>query len=337
MKPALRLSLSLSMLSCLPLMLVHATAGAQAPAPAAATNWPTRVVTIIAPFAAGGPVDLEARIYAKKMGELTSQKVVVDYKPGAASSIGAGYVARAAADGYTLLVGTAGLPLMPSQFKNLPFDILRDLAPISQMSERTSLLITHNAYPPKNLKEHFAYAKANPEKATYGYSSGSSLLVGSWLHNLSGTKVTFVGYKGVGPASTDLMAGRLDLLSSTIAAALPLMKSGKIRALSVLGTRRNKLTPDLPTVPEQGVPEFDYAGNWFGFLAPSATPPAVLNRLAELTQAVARAPDVLSQLDAQGSIMVASRPEEFRKLIATEKVRWERVLKESGIQLGEGD
>ena len=157
------------------------------------------------------------------------------------------------------------------------------------MSERTSLLITENGYPPANLREHFAYAKANPEKPTYGYSSGSSLLVGSWLHSLSGTRVTFVGYKGVGPASTDLIAGRLDLLSSTIAAALPLMKAGKVRAISVLGTRRNKLLPDLPTVPDQGLPEFEYAGNWFGVLAPAATPPDVINRLAELCQQLARA------------------------------------------------
>lgn len=304
---------------------------------ALAQAWPSRPVAIIAPFAAGGPVDLEARIYAKKLGELTGQKVLVDYKPGAASSIGAGYVARAAADGHTLLVGTAGLPLMPSQFKSLPFDIVRDFAPISQLSERTSLLITHPQYAAANLREHFAFARANPEKPTYGYSSGSSLLVGSWLHSLSGTRVTFVGYKGVGPASADLMAGRLDLLSSTIAAALPLMKAGKVRALSVLGTRRNKLLPDLPTVPEQGLPEFEYAGNWFGLLAPAATPPEVLNRLSELCQALARAPDVLAQLDAQGSIMIASRPAEFRKLIVTEKARWERVLKEAGIQLGEGD
>jgi len=315
----------------LSLLLVTSPAFAQG----AGATYPSRTITIIAPFAAGGPVDVESRVYAKKLTEMTGQKVVVDYKPGANSSIGGAYVARATPDGYTLLVGTAGLPLIPTQYKNLSYDVLKDLAPLSQMSERTSVLLMRSSFPAKNFKEYAAYARANPEKVTYGYSSGSSHLVGAWLHNLAGLKVTFVGYKGVGAATADLFGERLDLLSSTLAVSLPIMKSGKARGLVIMGMRRSKLVPDLPTVPEQGLPEFDFAGNWFGFLAPAATPPDVINKLVELFVTMAQSPDIVAQLEAQGSTAIGSRPPEFRKLIAAEVVRWAKVAKDSGIELGD--
>jgi tripartite-type tricarboxylate transporter receptor subunit TctC len=315
----------------LALMLAASPALAQSPG----ANYPSRTITIIAPFAPGGPVDVESRIYSKKLTEMTGQKVVVDYKPGANSSIGGAYVARATPDGYTLLVGTAGLPLIPTQYKDLPYDILKDLAPLSQMSERTSVLLMRPGFPARNFKEYAAYSRANPEKVSYGYSSGSSQLVGAWLHNLAKLKVTFIGYKGVGAATADLMSDRLDLLSSTLAVSLPMMKSGKARGLVILGMRRSKLVPDLQTVPEQGLPEFDFAGNWFGFLAPGATPPDVINKLVELLVSMAHAPDVVAQLEAQGSTAIGSKPPEFRKLIATEVVRWAKVAKDSGIELGD--
>jgi len=317
--------------SAVALMLVCGPVFSQA----AGSAYPTRPVTVIVPFAAGGPADLEARIYAKKMGELTGQRIVTDYKPGANSTIGASFVARAPADGYTLLVGTAGLPLMPTQYPKLPFNILKDFAPISQMSERTSVLLSSPSFPAKNFREYVAYAKKNPGKVTYGFSSGSSHLVGAWLHNLSDIKVTFVGYKGVGPASADLMANRLDLLSSTLAVSLGLMKSGKANGLAILGTKRSRLVPDLQTVPEQGVPEFDFAGNWFGFLAPAGTPAEVINKLVDICTSMADAPDVVAQLEAQGSTAIGSKPAEFRQLIASETARWAKVVKDSNIVLGD--
>ena len=305
------------------------------PGAVAAQAFPNKTISFISPFAAGGPAELEARIYAKKLGEITSQRVIIDPRPGANGAIGANYVARSTPDGYTLLIGTASLPLMPTQYKTLPFDILKDFAPLSQLSERTSMLLMRPGFPASNFREYIAYAKANPEKVTYGFSSGSSHLVGAWLNNLANIKVTFVGYKGVAPATTDLMGERLDLLSSTAAVSVPLIKSGKARGLVILGMRRTKLMPDLQTVPEQGLPEFDFAGNWLGFLAPAATPAPVLNKLVDTFVAMAAAPDVLAQLEAQGSTAVGSKPAEFRKLIATEIGRWAKVAKDSGIELAD--
>ena len=331
-RSSLPLGLSLmSSFAVLSLLCVSSSALAQGTAP----KFPSKLLTFISPFAAGGPAELEARVYAKKMAEITNQKVIVDAKPGANSTIGAAYVARAPADGYTLLVATAGLPLMPTQYKTLPFDILKDFAPITQMSERTSVLLMRPGFPAKNFKEFVAYAKAHPGEVTYGFSSGSSQLVGAWLNNLANTKVTFVGYRGVAPATTDLMGERLDLLSSTLAVSLSLMKTGKARGLVILGMRRSKLVPDLQTVPEQGLPEFDFAGNWFGLVAPAATPPETLNRLHELCIEITKAPDVLAQMDSQGSTPVGSTPAEFRKLIATEVVRWAKVAKDANIELGD--
>ena len=319
-----RMSWSASVLFC---FLTPHPALAQGSAPA----FPSRTTIFIAPFSPGGPVDVESRIYAKKWIEMTGQKVVVDYKPGAASSIGAAFVAKSPADGYTLLIGTAGFPLMPVLAKDLPFDVLKDFTPISQMSARTTVLLTRPAFPPKNFREYVDYAKKYPGKITYGFS-GASLVAGSWLHSLNNVKVTYIGYKGVGSATADLLGGRLDVLPSTLAVALPLIKAGKAGGLVILSSRRTNLLPNLQTVGEQ-LPEFEYAGNWFGLLAPGGTPADVVDKLSKLFMDMAKAPDVVSQLDAQGSFAVGNTPADFKKLISTEVSRWQRVMKENGINL----
>jgi len=300
--------------------------------------YPAKPVVFIAPFAAGGPVDIESRIYAKKMGEVTGQRIIVDYKPGGGSSIGALYVAKSQADGYTLLIGTGGFTILPNQYKNLPYDTIKDFAPISQMSQRTTVLLTRPSFPAKTFTAYVAYARSNPAQINYGVF-GASLVVGAWLHNISGTKVTFVKYRGVGPATVDLMAERLDVMPSTLAAALPLIKSGKVNALAIMGARRSQLLPNVATVAEQGTADIDYkewaefSGNWFGFLAPSATPAVTINKLAEIFGAIAKSPDIVAELEGQGSAAIGSTPAQFRKLVATEVVRWQKVMQETGITL----
>lgn len=311
-------------------VLLSGTVGAQETASA----YPTKPVVVVAGIAAGGPIDREARLYTAKIATYLGQQFILDFKPGGAGTIGAGHVAKAKPDGYTLLVVSAGFTVFPAFYKNLPFDIITDFAPISVMSERTSVLQVHPAFLAKTFAEYVAYAKAHPGKVNYGTTGAGGIahLAGAWLHSATNTSVTFVPYKGTGILLLELVAGRIDVASGTLISALPLIKAGKTRALAILNDQRSKLLPDVPTVAEQGVPGYNYS-NWIGFLAPSATPPAIISKLREAFVKVAHAPDIAAQLEAAGSIPVGSTPAEFRQLIISETARWQKVVKETGTKL----
>ncbi len=299
-----------------------------------ADNYPSRAVTVVAAIAPGGGIDTEARTYVTKVSALLGQSFVLDFKPGAAGTIGAGYVAKARPDGYTLHVVAGGFSVFPAFYKDLSFDVVRDFAPISLMSERTSVLQVAPNFPAKNFAEFIAYAKANPGKVNYGTTGAGSIthLAGAWLADATNTKFTFIHYKGTGPLLLELMAGRLDVGSGILAAALPYVKSGKTRAIAMMNEKRSKLLPGLPTVAEQGAAGFNYT-NWMGFLAPAATPPAIVNKLSENFAKVARSPDVVSALEAEGSSAVGSTPAQFRQLIVTESARWQKIVQDAGITL----
>ncbi len=318
--------------SAVVLALFSGGAGAQG----SAATFPSRPITIISPFAPGGSVDIESRLYAPVASKILGQPFVVDYKAGGGTTIGIGYVVKAAPDGYTLLGHTTAMTVVPAFYKDLPFNIVKDLAPVSLMAMRTSALMASNTFPPKNFAEYIAYARANPGKVNYATAGNGEIshLAGAWLHSLTGTTVTFVPFKGTGPALQELMSGRVDISSGIMSAALPLLQSGKVRILAVLGHQRAKQYPDIPTVAEMGVPGYDYTA-WMGFLAPSATPPAIVNKLSEAFAQVVKTPEIARVLEGQSATPVGSTPAQFKQLISTEVARWKKVVDDSGITLAE--
>jgi len=311
-------------------LLGSATALAQG----AADSYPSRPVTVVAAIAAGGGIDIEARQYLNKLSPMMGQNFVLDFKPGAAGTIGANFVARARPDGYTLHVVAGGFTVFPAFYKDLPFDVVKDFAPISQMSERTSVLQVANGFPAKTFPEFVAYAKANPGKVNYGTTGPGSIthLSGAWLSDVTGIKLTFIHYKGTGPLLVELMAGRLDVGSGILSAALPYVNGGKTRAIAMMNNKRSKLLPNLPTVEEQGVPGFNYV-NWMGFLAPAGTPAPIVDKLSDNLAKVARLPEIVAMLEKDGSNAIGGTPGQFRTLIVSEAARWKKIVDETGITL----
>lgn len=301
-----------------------------------ADAYPSKPFVFVVPVAVGGPNDLEARLYAAKMSGLTGQQFIVDNKPGAGTRIGTAYVAKAKPDGYTLLVVTGNFTTIPALHKDLPFDTIRDFAPVSLMSKRPLVLFSYPSFPAKTFGEYIAYAKANPGKINFGTTGvgGISHLLGSWMHSATNTKVTFIPYKGTGPMLPDLFAGRVDVHVTILPYTLPLIKSGKVRPLAITDDKRSKLLPDLPTVAEQGIPGYNYA-SWHGYAAPGATPAATVTKLSEGFARVAKAPDVAGPSEAEGHVMVGSTAAQFRQLIVTETDRWRKVVQDAGIRLEE--
>lgn len=299
-------------------------------------SYPARPVTLVVSAGAGGPNDLEARQYATKMTQSMGQPFVLDFKPGAGTTIGTAYVAKAAPDGHTLLVVTVNFTVVKHFYKEAPFDTLKDFAPITQMSERTTIFLAAPSFPAKSLKEYVAYAKANPGKINFATSGagGISHLGGAWLHGATDSKVTFVHYKGAGAVLIDMMSGRVDVGPATYIAAMPLIKSGKLRPLAIMQNKRTSLLPDVQTVAEQGVANYNYP-SWLGFVAPVATPHVLILRLRDEFAQIAKAPDLVANLAADGGVMVVSTPEEFRKRIVSETALFKKLIEENGITLAD--
>lgn len=299
-----------------------------------ADAYPSKPVMVIVPYATGGPVDREGRLYSAKLSKLMGQQFVVDSKPGAGTTIGTAYVARAKPDGYTLLVVAASFTTFPAVYKELPFDTMKDFAPVSLVSKRAIVLVAHPAFPAKTFPEYVAYARANPGKINFGTSGagGVSHLGGAWLHGATNTKVTFVHYKGTGALMPDLLAGRLDVTPAAFLVSLSMIKSGKLRALALMNKERSDLLPGVPTIAEQGIPGYDYA-SWTGFIAPAATPAAIVNKLSEALAKVAKDPDVVAMLAGDGGMPVGGTPAQFRQFLVAETDRWRKVARDGGIKL----
>jgi len=305
------------------------------PAQVAADAFSAKPVVVIAPYEPGGPIDIEGRMYTKKATELTGQQFILDYKTGAATRIGAAYVAKSAADGHTLLINNTSFTALPVLFKNMPFDLIKDFAPVSHMSTKATMLLASPTFPAANFADFLAYAKANPGKVNFGtLGAGSTAhLIGAWLEVVANIKVTFIPYKGTGPQLLDMSAGRLDVAQGALIASLPFIKSGKLKALAVMDTR-TRILPDVPAIAEQGIPGFSYK-NWTGLFAPRATPGGTVARLSEILANVAKAPDIVSAADAQGNIMVGSSPAQFAQLVIEDTTRWQKLAQNMGIVLEE--
>jgi tripartite-type tricarboxylate transporter receptor subunit TctC len=300
---------------------------------AAEPSYPVRPLRVIVPQSAGGSTDLVARLYGQKLSEALGQPVIVDNRPGAGSIIGTDLVAKATPDGYTLLVVASSITLNPTLHKNLPFDPIRDLAPISQLSAFPNMLTLHPSVPAKSVKELIALAKAKPGQLNYG-SSGTATgthLSAELFKLMAGVDMVHVPYKGGAPAVTALLGGQVQLNFATLPSVLPHVRANRLRALGVTTAKRSTAAPDVPTIAEAGVPGYDH-GPWNGMLAPARTPKAVVTRLNSEVAKAARSQEIRNVLAQDGAEPVGDSAEAFGTIIREETVKWAKVIRAAGIQ-----
>jgi tripartite-type tricarboxylate transporter receptor subunit TctC len=303
-----------------------------APNYAGAQSYPSRPIRMIVPFPPGGSIDVLARPLAQKMTELMGQQVVVDYRSGASGNIGTEITVRAPADGYTIMITTIPLVVNPSLFAKLPFDVTRDLAPVSLLAASPFVLVVHPSVPVKSVKELIALAKAQPGKLNYASAgNGTNLHVAAELFKtLTRTNIVHVPYKGGGPALAAMLSGETDLSFLGVVPATPYIKAGKMRGLATTGTKRTPVLPDLPTVAESGVKGYEFA-SWYGVLAPAGTPSRMIDVLnAQITKAL-RSSDLGARFSREGAEIIASSPAQFGAHLKSELVRWAKVAKEAGL------
>jgi tripartite-type tricarboxylate transporter receptor subunit TctC len=299
---------------------------------AEAPDYPNRPIRLIVPQSAGGSTDLIARLLAQKVGDALGQSIVVDNRPGAGSVNGTDMAAKAAPDGYTLLTVAASFTITPALHKNLPFDSVRDFAPISQTATLPHILIVHPSVPLKSVKDLIALAKAKPGQlnvATSGIATSTHLAAELFMH-LTDTSMVTVPYKGGSPSMTAMLAGQCQVNFAAISTAIPHVRSGKVRALAVSSAKRSVAAPEYPTIAEAGVPGYEHS-SWVGLLAPAKTPRAIVGRLTAEAVKAAEAPDTKPYLLKFGMEPVGSTGAEFGTVIKTEIAKWQKVVKAAGI------
>ena len=303
--------------------------------PAAAQNFPSKPVKMIMPYPGGGPTDILGRLIGQKLSEAWGQNVIIDNRPGGGGMIGGQLAAKSPPDGYTLyLGGVTTLVLATFLQKNMPFDPQRDFQPVSQTTTSPLLLMVHPALPAKNVREFIALARTRPGDINYGTSGpgGSGHLAGELFRTVTKTNIVHVPYRGAPPALNDLVAGQLQSVFGSMLAAVPHVRSGKIRALAVTGPKRSIAVPEVPTFSESGLANYD-ASTWNGILVPTGTPRAIIERLHGELAKILRTPNVLDRLSADGPIPVSSTPEEFAAFIRTERAKWGAVVREANIRI----
>ncbi len=302
--------------------------------PVSAQNYPNRQITIVVPYPAGGGGDSASRILAQKMGDILGRPVIVDNRAGAGGTIGTATVARAAADGYTVLWADPSLPTTPALFKNPSFDAKRDFAPVVWIVSAPLTLVAHPSVPVRNVQELVALAKAKPGGINFAHpGSGMSYLAMIALAQETNTKMVYVPYKGAGPALTDLIGGQIHVGFQISNAIVEHSKAGKVRALAMTGLKRAAILPDVPTFKESGVdlPNLD-AGIWWGLMVPAATPRDVIQRLNGLVNEALRDPDVRQRYASGGISVVGGSVEDFARLMEGQYDYWPRMLKVAGVQ-----
>ena len=300
---------------------------------AAAQGWPTRSVRFVVPFPPGGSTDVAARALADKLSAGLGQQAVVENRGGAGGALGAGEVARAAPDGYTVLFAANAVSILHLAVKNLPYDTLRDFVAVTQVTTQPNTFAVHPSVPASSIKELVAYAKANPGKLSYGHSGagGSQHLTGELLKKMAGIDMVGIPYKGGGQLITDLLGGQIQLGIAGTTPFIPHHRSGKIRILALTSLERFPPLPEFPTVVEAGYAGFE-SSQWLGLLVPRATPVAVITRLHDETVKALKQPDVAERLVKAGLQPVGNTPEQFAKVIRDEIEQFGRLAKELGVE-----
>ncbi len=297
--------------------------------------YPTKPITIIVPFPAGGTTDILARILGQYMSTALGQPVVIDNRAGAGGNIGGQAAARAPADGYTLFMGTVGThAINASLYKKMPFEPVKDFAPLTRVAMVPNLLVANPSQPYKTVQELIAYAKANPGKVTCGSSgNGSSIHLSCELFKtMAKVDITHVPYKGSAPAVNDLLGGQIAIMFDNLPSALQHAKAGKLRPIAVTSAKRSPELPNVPTIAESGVPGYE-ATSWFGMFAPAGTPPAILAQLNGVIVKALNDPDVKKKILEQGAEPHPEKPAEFASFIQSESAKWGKVVKDSGASL----
>jgi len=302
--------------------------------PAAAQQFPARPVKLVVGFTPGGGVDIAARTLAPKLSELIGQPVIVENKPGAGTNIANEFVAKAAPDGTTLLVNTPAVAINMSLYRNLPFDTLRDFAPVSMFSESPNILVVNAKLAAASLKDFLAYARANPGKLNYSSAGAGTTqhLSAELLKLRTGISMVHVPYKGTAPSLTALLAGEVDASFANIPAVLQHVKSGRLRPLASTGAKRAAQMPEVPTMKEAGVEGVEVTV-WYGVLAPAATPKEMVAGLSGAVAKAAHDPEMKKRLAEQGAEPVGNSAEEFAKILEDEVATWAEVVKVSGARV----
>ena len=301
----------------------------------ASDAFPNKPIRFIVPYAAGGATDTTARLVSKELTAILGQPVVVENKAGAGGNIGTDYVAKSTPDGYTMLLAYTGpMAINPSLYDSLPFKPQQDFAPVTLLAQAPQILGVHPSIPATTVEEFVAYAKANPNTLFFGSSGngGADHLAGELFKMLTGAQITHVPYKGGAPALADLVAGRTQLQFMTIPASIGHIQAGRIRPLAILDKKRYPLFPNVPTINEAGVKNYD-VNNWYGVVVAAGTPEPIINKLNSALIKALRSEEVQARFSGLGLVPVSNTPQEFQSFIATESARWAEIIRVSGASL----
>ncbi len=312
-----------------------AAASACLVAPAAwAQAWPSKPITLVVPFAPGGTTDVLARAVGQELSTALGQPVVIESKPGAGSTLGADFVAKAKADGYTLLMGAVHHTIATTAYRKLPYDFQKDLAPISIVAQVPNVLVVGSGVTAKNVQELVTQAKAQPGKFAFGSNGAGTAqhLIGAQFGGMAGVDILHVPYKGSGPLTTDLLGGQIQMSFDTVTPVLPHIKAGKLRALAVTTAKRSPALPEVPTLDEAGLKGFNL-GTWFGVLAPAATPSPVLERLHREIARIVASPDFRKKMEEIGADPIGNTPAQMARQIKDDTERFAKLVKDAKVSL----
>jgi tripartite-type tricarboxylate transporter receptor subunit TctC len=299
-----------------------------------AQTYPARPIRVIVPYAAGGGVDVMARLVAPKLSERLGQQVIIDNRAGATGNIGAEIAARAAPDGYTVLMAGASLAINVSLYTRHAFDVMKDFVPVTEVAQSPNIVLVHPSLPARSIRELIALARARPGQLNYASGgSGSTLhLTAELFKTMANVNIVHVPYKGTGPAIVALMSGEAAIAMPPLSGMLPHVESGRLRALAITGRTRLNTLPQLPTVAESGVPGFE-SGQWYGVLVPAGTPASIVMKLQSELAKVVGLPDVAAQIARQGCVPVGDTPQQFAAYLQQDIVKWAKVVKASGARV----
>jgi len=300
-------------------------------------TYPAKPVRFVVPFVPGGPTDIQGRMLGDKLGQRLGQHVVVDNRGGAGGNIGMELTAKSPPDGYTIVIATVGTWAVNPYLYQLPYDVIRDFAPITQVSTSPGALIVHPSVPVKNVKELIALAKKRPGELNYGSSGvgGFGHICGELFNLMTGTKMTHIPYKSSAPSLTDLIAGNIQVLFNNLISTTPFVKTGRVRALATTGAKRSPALPDLPTLDEAGLKGYENS-SWSAVAAPAGTPPAITSRLHKEFVEILKMPDIQKRHAEVGAEIIASTPEQFHAYLKSELAKFSKLVKAAGIKAAAG-